>query len=217
MDFLPPSQVAGCERSIEMFQQGGLHAWGVAEAVLDSAAGEEFVCRLLEKRPVFGETAKRDADKLVLSYAKDCKLLGIYCLQLVFNQRDALVIEDLKKNGMKLYFMSQEPEDCVITDCYALNMFAGYEPAIRVKGETESQVDRSLRQCIKECIRRQNLLNKSEQGGGASNGKSAGKESRQRGSRNKSGSQSPRSRHRRGDLETEGIISPRSSSDKTGK
>ena len=46
MDFLPLSQVAGCERAIEMFQQGGLHAWGVAELVLDEAVGEELVIQI---------------------------------------------------------------------------------------------------------------------------------------------------------------------------
>ena len=74
---------------------------------------------------------------------------------------------------MKLYLMSQEPEDCVITDCYALNMFAGYDAAIRLKGENESQVDRSLRQCLKECIRRQNLINKKDEAVCPSAGKEA--------------------------------------------
>ena len=129
---------------------------------------------------------------------------------------------------MKLYFMSQEPEDCVITDCNALNMFAGYDPAIRLKGDSESQVDRSLRQCIKECIRRQNLQSTSGSAESPPTDKYASGDSRERslsrgrlsshpGFLRRKGSHSPRSRNRRSDLGSGEIHSERSYSERTGK
>ena len=66
---------------------------------------------------------------------------------------------------MKLYLMSQDPEDCVITDCNALKMFETYDTPIKLKGETERQVEKSLNLCLKECIRRQNRSNIMEKQG----------------------------------------------------
>ena len=89
--------------------------------------------------------------------AKDLRLVGIYGLQLAFNYRDSLVIEDLKKNGMKLYLLSGDSEDSVLTDCNAMNMLEGYDNPIRIEGSSDRQVEESLKGCLKECIKRRNI------------------------------------------------------------
>lgn len=73
----------------------------------------------------------------MLSLARDLQLVGIYGLQLAFNYRDSLVIEDLKKNGMKLYLLSQDAEDNVLTDCNAMNMLEGYDNPIKLEGASD--------------------------------------------------------------------------------
>ena len=93
----------------------------------------------------------------MLSLARDLKLVGIYGLQLAFNYRDSLVIEDLKKNGMKLYLLSQDAEDNVLTDCNAMNMLEGYDNPIKLEGNSDRQVEESLKVCLKECIKRRNI------------------------------------------------------------
>jgi len=100
---------------------------------------------------------KSKNDKLVLSLARNLKLVGIYGLQLAFNYRDSLVIEDLKKNGMKLYLLSQDAEDNVLTDCNAMNMLEGYDTPIKLEGSADRQVEESLKVCLKECIKRRNI------------------------------------------------------------
>ena len=87
----------------------------MAKRDLDEEDATEFT-RLLNENQLTSKGKKSKNDKLVLSLARDLKLVGIYGLQLAFNYRDSLVIEDLKKNGMKLYLLSQDAEDNVLTD-----------------------------------------------------------------------------------------------------
>ena len=77
----------------------------MAKRHLDEDDATEFN-RLLNENQLTSKGKKSKNDKLVLTLAKDLKLVGIYGLQLAFNYRDSLVIEDLKKNGMKLYLLS---------------------------------------------------------------------------------------------------------------
>ena len=104
-DYLAPSLINQCEKDIEQFQKEGIHSWGVAKKHLDEEDANEFN-RLLNENQLTSKNKKSKNDKLVLSLARDLKLVGIYGLQLAFNYRDSLVIEDLKKNGMKLYLLS---------------------------------------------------------------------------------------------------------------
>ena len=111
----------------------------------------------MNENQLTSKNKKSKNDKLVLSLARDLKLVGIYGLQLAFNYRDSLVIEDLKKNGMKLYLLSQDAEDNVLTDCNAMNMLEGYDNPIKLEGTSDRQVEESLKVCLKECIKRRNI------------------------------------------------------------
>ena len=85
----------------------GIHTWAVAKRTYDEDYTIEFKRRLNENQ-LSSKSKKRKNDKMVLNMAHNLKLVGIYGLQLVFNYRDSLVIEDLKKNGMKLYLLSSD-------------------------------------------------------------------------------------------------------------
>ena len=108
----------------------------MAKKHLDEEDANEFN-RLLNENQLTSKNKKSKNDKLVLSLARDLKLVGIYGLQLAFNYRDSLVIEDLKKNGMKLYLLSQDAEDNVLTDCNAMNMLEGYDNPIKLEGTSD--------------------------------------------------------------------------------
>ena len=133
----------------------------MAKRDLDEEDATEFT-RLLNENQLTSKGKKSKNDKLVLSLARDLKLVGIYGLQLAFNYRDSLVIEDLKKNGMKLYLLSQDAEDNVLTDCNAMNMLEGYDTPIKLEGTSDRQVEESLKVCLKECIKRRNIDLKKE-------------------------------------------------------
>jgi len=161
LDYLQSSVVPQCVLDMEQFQKEGIHSWSVAKRHLDEEDAAEFN-RLLNENHLTSKGKKSKNDKLVLSLAHDLKLVGIYGLQLAFNYRDSLVIEDLKKNGMKLYLLSQDAEDSVLTDCNAMNMLEGYDTPIRLEGVSDRQVEESLKVCLKECIKRRNIDLKKE-------------------------------------------------------
>ena len=73
---------------------------------------------------------------------------------MAFNYRDTLVIEDLRKNGIKLYMLSGEDADNVRTDCNAMNLLDGFTDPINIEGKTERQVEDSLKSCLKEVLKR---------------------------------------------------------------
>ena len=58
---------------------------------------------------------------------------------------------------MKLYLLSQDAEDNVLTDCNAMNMLEGYDTPIKLEGSADRQVEESLKVCLKECIKRRNI------------------------------------------------------------
>ena len=80
--------------------------------------------------------------------------IGVFGIQVAFNYRDTLVIEDLRKNGIKLYMLSGEDFDDVQTDCNALNLLEGFMDPIQIVGATERQVEDSLKTCLKEVVKR---------------------------------------------------------------
>ena len=80
--------------------------------------------------------------------------IGVFGHQVAFNYRDTLLIEDLRRNGIKLYMFSGEDEDNVHTDCNAMNLFEGFTDPIMIAGITERQVEDSLKSCLKEVLKR---------------------------------------------------------------
>lgn len=63
---------------------------------------------------------------------------------------------------MKLYLLSQDAEDNVLTDCNAMNMLEGYDTPIKLEGSSDRQVEESIKVCLKECIKRRNIDLKKE-------------------------------------------------------
>ena len=52
-------------------------------------------------------------DKFLVKLARDLNFIGVFGLQVAFNYRDTLLIEDLRRNGIKLYMLSGEDIDNV--------------------------------------------------------------------------------------------------------
>ena len=90
-----------------------MHAFGIAKHVVEPEDAPEFV-RIINENFSAGKNFVNNLnDRFLLNLAKDLKFIGVFCLQAVFNYRDTLVIEDLRKNGIKLYMLSGEDADSV--------------------------------------------------------------------------------------------------------
>lgn len=82
------------------------------------------------------------------------QLVGIWGLKNVVNARDTLVIEELKKNGVKLFMLSQDETSVNLTDCNALEIFEGYNQPLIVQGMTDRHVEESLKTNLKQVVER---------------------------------------------------------------
>ena len=71
-------------------------------------------------------------DKFLVKVARDLNFIGVFGLQVAFNYRDTLLIEDLRRNGIKLYMLSGEDIDNVQTDCNAMNLLEGFTDPIEL-------------------------------------------------------------------------------------
>ena len=103
-------------------------------------------------------------DKFLVKLARDLNFIGVFGLQVAFNYRDTLLIEDLRRNGIKLYMLSGEDIDNVQTDCNAMNLLEGFTDPIELQGQTERQVEESLKSCLKEVLKRRLEKRSSENG-----------------------------------------------------
>ena len=111
-----------------------MHAFGIAKHVVEPEDALEFV-RIINEN--FSAAKNNLNDKFLLDLARDLNFIGVFCLQAVFNYRDTLVIEDLRRNGIKLYMLSGEDADSVQTDCNAMNLLEGFKDPIAIDGVTE--------------------------------------------------------------------------------
>ena len=84
----------------------------------------EFL-RIINENMTASKNFYNKNDKFLLRLARDLTFIGVFGLQVAFNYRDTLVIEDLRKNGIKLYMLSGEDNDNVQTDC-ALNYMSTF-------------------------------------------------------------------------------------------
>lgn len=68
------------------------------------------------------------------------------------NTRDALLMEELRKNGVKLFLLSTDVTAENITDLNALKLFHNYRQPLNVTGRTDRQVEESLKTCLKQLV-----------------------------------------------------------------
>ena len=70
------------------------------------------------------------------------------------NIRDALLIQELRNNGVRLFMLSGESASDNITDLNALKIFKDYRQPLNVTGNTDRQVEESIKNCLKQIVER---------------------------------------------------------------
>lgn len=131
----------------------GIHAFGIAKHVVEPEDALEFL-RIVNENMTASNNIMNKNDNFLINLARDLTFIGVFGLQVSFNYRDTLVIEDLRKNGIKLYMLSGEDADNVQTDCNAMNILEGFTDPIMIMGMTERQIEDSLKSCLKEVLKR---------------------------------------------------------------
>lgn len=86
--------------------------------------------RIINENMTKGKNFMHKNDRFLLKLARELTFIGVFGLQVAFNYRDTLLIEDLRKNGIKLYMLSSEDSDNVQTDVNAMNLLEGFTDPI---------------------------------------------------------------------------------------
>ena len=137
---------------VNQFQEQGTHALCIAKRELMDYEVSDLL-KVLGEVYLKQHELKQNVDGYLIRLCYDMKSLGIIGLQNCICERSSLVIEDLKRNGLKLFVLSQANSVETLTDCIALKLFDGNnkEP-LKVAGSTERQVEVSLKSCIKIAV-----------------------------------------------------------------
>ena len=58
-----------------------------------------------------------------MQYAQNIELLGIIGFKSVINNRNSLLLDEIRRNGIKVFMLSTEGAQINITDCNAMRLF----------------------------------------------------------------------------------------------
>lgn len=156
-DFLPKEAARACQADIDRFTAQGIHVYGIGKYELDSEAASDFMRCVSENQAAYKGAKQSKNDRLLMQYAQDMHLIGTWGLKNAVNARDTLVVEELKKNGVKLFMLSQDETAVNLTDCNALEIFEGYSQPLIVQGLTDRQVEESLKTNLKLAVERRTV------------------------------------------------------------
>lgn len=110
----------------------------------------ENLVRLVNEIKVGNVQAETELIDSVLSLTSSLHLLGTLGLSPIYNIRDTLVLEELEKNGVKLWLISEDSERVNKVDYEAIDLYDNYLDPFKIKGVNERKVEDSIKACLKE-------------------------------------------------------------------
>ena len=135
------------ESDIDKFCKECIHAIGIAKRDIETEEAVELSRILQDNSSQKGTDDRNDA--ILLQLATNLDLIGVLGMKNATNTRDALLMEELRKNGVKLFLLSTDVTAENITDLNALKLFHNYRQPLNVTGRTDRQVEDSLKSCLK--------------------------------------------------------------------
>jgi hypothetical protein len=83
-----------------------------------------------------------------MSYMYGLKILGVVGTQDLFNFRDTLVIDDLMKNGVKVWVLSKDDEIVHTVNCNAMRLLNRDTNPLIINGDNEKDVEEQVKKCL---------------------------------------------------------------------
>lgn len=78
----------------------------------------------------------------------ELKVLGVVGTQEIFNFRDTLVIEDMMRNGVKVWLMSKDDEIVHTVNCNAMRLLQTDSTPMIINGDNEKDVEEQVKRCL---------------------------------------------------------------------
>ena len=123
------------DSDVDKFCKEGIHAIGIAKRDIETEEAVELSRILQDNSSQKGSDDRNDA--ILLQLATNLDLIGVLGMKNATNTRDALLMEELRKNGVKLFLLSTDVTAENITDLNALKLFHNYRQPLNVTGHTD--------------------------------------------------------------------------------
>lgn len=114
------------ESDIDKFTKEGIHAIGIAKRDIETEEAVELSRILLDNYNSSSKGTDDKNDQFLLYLGQNLDLIGVLGMKNATNTRDALLMEELRKNGVKLFLLSTDVTAENITDLNALKLFHQY-------------------------------------------------------------------------------------------
>ena len=141
------------QNDIDRFSKKGIHAVGIAKKEIDGEEAAEFLNQIQSNlSSTYHKQGMSSNDNLLIHFAYNVELVGIIGFKSVINNRNSLLLDEVRRNGIKVFMLSTDDAQINITDCNAMKLFQELNTPINVTGNTDRQVEDSLKQCLKQIV-----------------------------------------------------------------
>ena len=82
-----------------------MHTYAIGKIEIDGEASGEFMRSIMENLETKKGNLAMDECKYLMQFAQDLDLLGIWGQKYIINDRNTFVLEEIKKNGIKLFLL----------------------------------------------------------------------------------------------------------------
>ena len=126
------------ENDIDKFSKEGIHAIGIAMMEINDVDNAYDIGRELNDTIQMKQSNDNLKSQVILSKFRGyLDLIGIIGMKNASNTRDSLLMEELRKNGVKVFFISSDNSHENITDLNSLRLFHNYKHPLNVVGRTD--------------------------------------------------------------------------------
>jgi hypothetical protein len=126
------------ENDIDKFSKEGIHAIGIAMMEINDVDNAYDIGRELNDTLQMKHSNDNLKSQVILSKFRGyLDLIGIIGMKNASNTRDSLLMEELRKNGVKVFFISSDNSHENITDLNSLRLFHNYKHPLNVVGRTD--------------------------------------------------------------------------------
>ena len=136
---------------IDRMQKKGLHPVAIAKKELTGEDVIDFI-RMLNENAWTSYKETTGLDQMLLQVAQGCELVGIMGYKNEISSRNAAVVEEIRKNGIKIFLLSTDGAEETLTDLNSMKLFQDFNTPFNIVGDTDRSVEDSLKQCLKQIV-----------------------------------------------------------------
>ena len=96
------------QNDIDRFSKKGIHAIAIVKKELEGEDVIDLIRILTENQSTNYKDNNSSNDQILMNIASECVMVGILGFKNIVNPRNSLVIEEIRKNGIKVFLLSTD-------------------------------------------------------------------------------------------------------------